>query len=393
MTRPVREIVLVASLLVASVASTFAQTDARPPTGAETDGPRPTGPACLAPVDPAWLDRLPGPDRAALDAGLGYAPPELASDLQWPQRASDAAAPSWTDWRGRVVVVQTFTTQNNIGRLLLERLGELRTLDPEGDDLVLLAIHTPPGADRVERFLELKPQPNVIVAADPSGAFCDAAGFYRRPANTLVDRNGTVRYAGLNPRGLEAATGALLAETHDPDAEPTALPTAEATAFPTFTTSVGSARDVRGKPAPNFHVESFITATPRVTDEVVLVEFWGTWCGPCVKQIPHMNQLANQFRGDVVVIGISNEPAGTVKNFMRSTPMNYYVAQDQRRQMMQAIGANAYPHAIVMSSDWVVRWQGHPSGLNSTVLQQIVAANRAHHDAGGAPGRTPRWRK
>src|SRR5262245_23837473 len=40
-------------------------------------------------------------------------------------------------------------------------------------------------------------------------------------------------------------------------------------------------------------------------DHVYVVEFWATWCGPCIVMMPHMGELQNQFKGSVTFIGYS----------------------------------------------------------------------------------------
>jgi len=57
--------------------------------------------------------------------------------------------------------------------------------------------------------------------------------------------------------------------------------------------------------------------------------------------------------------------------------------------MQRAVRVGGIPHVIVMSSDWVVRWQGHPAGLNASTLGAIVEANRTL--AGGGPPLCSRW--
>ncbi|MHC4421385.1 MAG: TlpA family protein disulfide reductase, partial [Planctomycetota bacterium] len=67
----------------------------------------------------------------------------------------------------------------------------------------------------------------------------------------------------------------------------------------------------------------------------------------------------------------------------------YYVALDPEGRMERAVKVRGIPHAIVMSSDWVVRWQGHPAALDASTLARIVEANQGLN--GGEQPLCSRW--
>jgi cytochrome c biogenesis protein CcmG/thiol:disulfide interchange protein DsbE len=139
------------------------------------------------------------------------------------------------------------------------------------------------------------------------------------------------------------------------------------------------ADDVRGKKAPEFSVATWLTAEPDRKGKVVLIDFWATWCPPCRKSIPDLNELQAQFKDDLVVIGVSDETAEKVKGFMTSTKMDYAVALDPEKKMNQAIHVEGIPHVLIISTDGIVRWQGFPLSdeepLTADIVKQIIAAD------------------
>lgn len=60
-------------------------------------------------------------------------------------------------------------------------------------------------------------------------------------------------------------------------------------------------------------------------DKTVVINVWGTWCGPCVSELPHLNQLVDKYKNDdsVVFLALAKEDEKTISRFLTRRPFNY----------------------------------------------------------------------
>ena len=101
------------------------------------------------------------------------------------------------------------------------------------------------------------------------------------------------------------------------------------------------------KDAPDFTLKSLTGERISLKDfagDVVLVDFWATWCGPCVMTIPELVSLQDKYRDSgVVILGVSvDDPAKTddaqLQRFTEKYKMNYHVLRDDKDVMKMYTG-------------------------------------------------------
>jgi len=127
-----------------------------------------------------------------------------------------------------------------------------------------------------------------------------------------------------------------------------------------------------GQLAPAINIASWVKGDKFSMKEargknIVVVEFWATWCGPCKKSIPHLTDLQLRYKNDgVIILGISDEPAAKVRPFVtkQAQDMDYTIATDRERMTWAAYCApfnvRGIPHAFIVDREGRLYWHGNP---------------------------------
>jgi thiol-disulfide isomerase/thioredoxin len=107
--------------------------------------------------------------------------------------------------------------------------------------------------------------------------------------------------------------------------------------------------------------------------KVVVLDFWGTWCPPCVADIPHLNALSSYYRGKPVqFIAVGHENPRKVAWFLKKHPIDAWIALDTDLSVYKDYSAFGIPHAVVVDGNGVVAAVLNPKELTEPVIDAVL---------------------
>jgi thiol-disulfide isomerase/thioredoxin len=150
-----------------------------------------------------------------------------------------------------------------------------------------------------------------------------------------------------------------------------------------------------GDPAPPLKADKWLQGT-EVTEfapgKVYVVEFWATWCGPCIVMMPHMAELQQEYRNKgVTIIGFTrkdpNNSAEKVASFVekRGPKLDYTFAYADDSETydawMKAAGQGGIPCSYVVDKGGKIAFIGHPMLLDDVLPKVVDGTWRGKEDA------------
>ena len=114
------------------------------------------------------------------------------------------------------------------------------------------------------------------------------------------------------------------------------------------------------KPAPAFSATGIDGAPMVLADlrgQVVLIDFWATWCGPCTTQFPHLNEWHAQYaQQGLRIVALSDEEPDLVREYVKATQLTYPIGLDPDSRIRAAYLVPGMPTTVIIDRAGVVRY-------------------------------------
>jgi peroxiredoxin len=145
-----------------------------------------------------------------------------------------------------------------------------------------------------------------------------------------------------------------------------------------FTLGGLASSGLTGQPAPDFALKSAAGENLRLSEyrgEVVMINFWATWCGPCQQEMPLLEELHNRYqRVGFRLLGVNiDDDANRAMQMVQSLGVTFPVLFDETKAVSKLYQVEAMPVTVLLDRAGTVRYvhHGYKPGYEEHYLTEV----------------------
>ncbi len=107
--------------------------------------------------------------------------------------------------------------------------------------------------------------------------------------------------------------------------------------------------------------------------KTIILDYWATWCGPCIKSLPHLAELQEKFGDQLQVLTITDDSEERINQFLTKQTLKLPVAIDERRKLASVFPHRSIPHTVVIDNKGIVKAIATSSEITEEVVKKAIS--------------------
>lgn len=135
-----------------------------------------------------------------------------------------------------------------------------------------------------------------------------------------------------------------------------------------------------GKKAPELNLEGIYNCKDKslqlesLKGNIVVLDFWATWCSPCVAAFPENNELYAKFKDkNVTFIAITDDSKEKLENFLKKVKIDFCVGRDDDKQEFRNYNVTGRPAMFIINRDGTLVYRG--IHVSEETLLEVINTN------------------
>jgi len=240
------------------------------------------------------------------------------------------------------------------------------------------------GIGRMSGLCSLDLSNNRIADLDPLATLglgeCDAARRINLSNNQIADASALTSIQDLAPEDVIDLRGNPVASS-DMDALIQTLQALRASGVEVLVLSPLET----GQEAPEFELPHFVSGEPVALSDyagqLVVLDFWASWCGPCRAAMPQLEDMVTEFEDEIALLGVNLDRSDAeARDYLETASLEQMVVLGGDFEAAEAVSlrygdllANGIPHTFVIGADGIILYSGHPLGIEPRMLETWVS--------------------
>ncbi len=133
-----------------------------------------------------------------------------------------------------------------------------------------------------------------------------------------------------------------------------------------------------GDQLPDFTLSELVNSTQltfkpeEARGKILIIEFWGTWCAPCIPALMHLDSLQRKFPADLRVIAVSDDSRERLEKFLTKKPVSIPLASDPAGKLARIFNSHIVPHSIVVNRNQQIIGSTTPDQLTEEAIRGLI---------------------